>query len=55
MLMKLISTIIFIILLPTSLFAELQKPTPDIKPEDVVKIQLSSLMDNNQPLSLIHI
>ena len=49
MFMRIISTIIFIILLPTSLFAELQKPTPDIKPEDVVKIQLSSLMNNNQP------
>ena len=49
MIMRIISTIILIILLPTSLFAELQKPTPDIKPEDVVKIQLSSLMNNNQP------
>ena len=49
MIMRIISTIILIILFPTSLFAELQKPTPDIKPEDVVKIQLSSLMNNNQP------
>ena len=49
MIMQIISTIILIIFLPTSLFAELQKPTPDIKPEDVVKIQLSSLMNNNQP------
>ena len=49
MFMLIISTIIFLILLPSSLFAELQKPTPDIKPEDVVKIQLSSLIDNNQP------
>ena len=49
MIMRIISSIILIILLPTSVFAELQKPTPDIKPEDVVKIQLSSLMNNNQP------
>ena len=49
MLMRNISTIIFLILLPTSLFAELKIPTPDIKPEDVVKIQLSSLMNNNEP------
>ena len=49
MLMRIISTIIFLILLPTSLFAELKIPTPDIKPEDVVKIQLSSLMNNNEP------
>ena len=49
MIMRIISSIILIILLPTSVFAELQKPTPEIKPEDVVKIQLSSLMNNNQP------
>ena len=47
--MRIISTIIFIILFSTSLLAELQKPTPDIAPKDVVKIQLSSLMNNNQP------
>ena len=47
--MRNISTIIFLILLPTSLFAELKIPAPDIKPEDVVKIQLSSLMNNNEP------
>ena len=49
MLMRIFSTIIFLILLPTSLFAELKIPAPDIKPEDVVKIQLSSLMNNNEP------
>ena len=49
MFMRNILTIIFIILFSTSIFAELQKPTPDITPEDVVKIQLSSLMNNNQP------
>ena len=49
MFMRFISTIIFIILLPTSILAELKKPTPDTNPEDVVKIQLSSLMNNNEP------
>ena len=49
MFMRLISTIIFIILFSTPLLAELQKPTPDIAPEEVVKIQLTSLMNNNQP------
>ena len=49
MFMRLFSTIIFLILFSTPLLAELQKPTPDIAPEDVVKIQLSSLMNNNQP------
>ena len=49
MIMRIFFTLTLIILLPTSLFADLQKPTPDIKPEDVVKIQLSSLMNNNQP------
>ena len=49
MFMRLISTIIFIILFSTPLLAELQKPTPDIVPEEVVKIQLTSLMNNNQP------
>ena len=49
MFMRLFSTIIFIILFSTPLFAELQKPTPEITAEDVVKIQLSSLMNNNQP------
>ena len=47
--MRFISTITFIILFSTSLLAELLKPAPEIKPEDVVKIQLSSLMNNNKP------
>jgi len=47
--MRFISTITFIILFSTSLIAELLKPTPEINPEDVVKIQLSSLMNNNEP------
>ena len=47
--MRFISTITFIILFSTSLLAELLKPTPKINPEEVVKIQLSSLMNNNEP------
>ena len=47
--MRFISTITFIILFSTSLLAELLKPTPEINPEEVVKIQLSSLMNNNYP------
>ena len=47
--MRFISTITFIILFSTSLLAELLKPTPEINPEKVVKIQLSSLMNNNEP------
>ena len=47
--MRIISTIILTILFSSSLLAELQKPNPDINPEDVVKIQLSSLMNNNEP------
>ena len=47
--MRLITTITFIILSSTSLLAEIKKPTPEINPEDVVKIQLSSLMNNNDP------
>ena len=47
--MRFISTITFIILFSTSLLAELLKPTPEINPEEVVKIQLSSLMNNNEP------
>ena len=47
--MRFISTITLIILFSTSLLAELLKPTPEIIPEEVVKIQLSSLMNNNEP------
>ena len=47
--MQIITTIAFIILFSTSLLAEIKKPTPDIKPKDVIKIQLSSLMKNNEP------
>ena len=47
--MRFILTITFIILFSTSVLAELLKPTPEINPEEVVKIQLSSLMNNNEP------
>ena len=47
--MRIITTITFIIIFSTPLLAEIKKPTPDIKPEDVIKIQLSSLMKNNEP------
>ena len=47
--MKVFTTITFIFLFSTSLLAEIKKPSPDIKPEDVIKIQLSSLMKNNEP------
>ena len=47
--MRFISTITFIILFSTSLLAELLKPKPEIDPQEVVKIQLSSLMNNNEP------
>ena len=42
-------TITFIILFTTSVFAEIIKPKPDIKPEEVISIQLSSLMKNDDP------
>ena len=47
--MRFISIITFIILFSTPLLAELLKPSPEINPEDVVKVQLSSLMNNNEP------
>ena len=47
--MRFILTITFIILFSTSVLAELLKPTPEINPEEEVKIQLSSLMNNNEP------
>ena len=51
--------LIFFLLLKTSL-ADIIKPSSDIEPNEVVKIQLSALMKNDFPnkdsgLSLIHI
>jgi len=47
--MRIIATITFIFLFSTSVIADIKKPRPDIKPEDVVRIQLTSLMKNNKP------
>ena len=47
--MRLIITITFIISFTTSVFSEIIKPKPDIKPEEVISIQLSSLMKNDDP------
>ena len=47
--MRSIFFVIYLSLYSTSLFAELIKPNPDIKPVDVIKIQLTSLMKNNDP------
>ena len=48
--MRIILTILFIIFFTKSLSAEIKKPNPNIQPEDVVKIQLNSLMQNNESL-----
>ena len=47
--MRLTFFITIIIFYSNSLFADIIKPNPDIKPEDVIKIQLTSLMKNNEP------
>ena len=47
--MRLIFFLFFLSLCSTSLFSYLIKPNPDIKPVDVIKIQLTSLMKNNDP------
>jgi hypothetical protein len=47
--MRLIFFITIIYFYCTSIFADIIKPNADIKPEDVIKIQLSSLMKNNDP------
>ena len=47
--MRLIFFVIYLSLYSTSLFAELIKPNPNIKPVDVIKTQLTSLMKNNDP------
>ena len=47
--MRIITTITCIFLFSTALLAEIKNPTPDIKPDDVVRIQLKSLMKNNEP------
>ena len=47
--MRIITTITCIFLFSTSLLAEIKNPTPDMMPEEVVRIQLKSLMKNNEP------
>jgi len=49
--MRILTTITFIVLFTTPLFAEIIKPKPDIKPQEVVIIQLTSLMKNDDPFS----
>ena len=52
---KLISYFIFIIIFTTNSFSEITKPSKEIKPDQVVKIQLKGLMDNNNPYTDIGI
>ena len=47
--MKLIQLIIFFMLINLSVAAELVTPNANIKPEEVVKIQLEALQNNNSP------
>ena len=46
---QLISYFIFIIIFTTNSFSEITKPSKEIKPDQVVKIQLKGLMNNNSP------
>ncbi len=52
---QLISYFIFIIVFTTNSFSEITKPSKEIKPDQVVKIQLKGLMDNNNPYTDIGI
>ena len=52
---KLISYFIFIIIFTTNSFSEITKPSKEIKPDQVVKIQLKGLMNNNSPYTDIGI
>jgi len=47
--MKFISLIIISILFNFTVFADLVKPNPDIKPDEVITIQLKALKENNSP------
>ena len=47
--MRFIPIIFIYLLLNSSVFADLLKPNPNIKPEYVVKIQLEALMSNDKP------
>jgi len=48
---KLISYFIFFIIFTTNSFSDVIKPSKKIEPEQVVKIQLKGLMNNNDPYS----
>ena len=48
---KLISYFIFFIFFTTSSFSDVIKPSKKIEPDQVVKIQLKGLMNNNDPYS----
>ena len=52
---QLISYFIFIIVFTTNSFSEITKPSKEIKPDQVVKIQLKGLMNNNSPYTDIGI
>ena len=47
--MRFISVIIISIFLNFTVLADIVKPTPDIKPEEVITIQLKALKENNSP------
>ena len=47
--MRFILIIFFSLLFNFSVLADLFKPNPNILPEDVIKIQLEALMNNNIP------
>ena len=40
---------LFILMLTNTVLAELLKPSPDLKPLEVISIQLTALKDNNKP------
>ena len=44
-----IFSILLLIIVTDSAFAELLKPNPNLKAEEVISIQLSALKENNQP------
>ena len=48
---KLISYFIFFIVFTTNSFSDVIKPSKKIEPDQVVKIQLKGLMNNNDPYS----
>jgi len=47
--MKFIAILFIFLLINSSIFADLIKPTPNIMPKEVIVIQLEALMKNNTP------